>query len=866
MAVVLYICSVFALAFITIATANDECTYTKDTQTGCTVDRGHAVCEPRDVDASVRGIPACTTWITLSLQNIDSYINLIWAPIFASLHNSLPQLERLSITVQQDKYNKIRKTYFADMYMPTYFPKLKILQINVASKFINPTRTTLLHQSLQVLDLTRSRAGIADATRFCKTLPAVKKLILRNIQSIRHFRHYVPSVNLTDFVCIGNVHYLDLSYNDLVAINLGSMCWGIKLEVLILDHNMFGSVSSIHTGISHYLAILETAQQLKTLNVNYCSSTTPYHKGLWDDNDVRTNITGLKNDGNIDHLLSALNDVIPHTPLSLFAGYGYWIQDMMKHCGNIHYRQVAKCINIDKVCAFFSCVAPDFNMTACHDDHRPFETFSRQFCDYSECLYNMKLPLPRSLTEISMRELGKFSYHPANPIRTPNESVLCFHPDNNIEIIDVANSILNLNLGKNVVYGLKKLKCISIQGCHIMYVVNPLILSDMESLEEVHIGGNRLFENDHLPAVVFQHNIKLAVLNLSYSNLQTIESNAFINNKHLAVLDLSHNHLDASSLAALDLSNNNITHLNLSFNALTTLPAEVRYHFDRFNDLVLDLSGNNFLCNCQHLDFLQWIQSNAAITFVYAGDHVCSDSPGYTIHNIEVGTLYCNWYWEQSAIAVGCSLLLFMFFLTIFIIYRKRWLIRNLIFWLQENFSRNPEDVTDATSYKYDAFVLYSSIKADRLWVHYKLVPELETVYGFRLCIHHRDFPAGFDIVDNIQAAIRSSRKVLVIMSENFVNSDWCVEEVQMTRSVDRSKLIVIMYSDVSAVRTPTVIQQLLETRTYIEWAEDAQAQVLFWKKLRKALYTKTGQQEPPANFEIDSLAINLLPTGDILT
>ena len=101
----------------------------------------------------------------------------------------------------------------------------------------------------------------------------------------------------------------------------------------------------------------------------------------------------------------------------------------------------------------------------------------------------------------------------------------------------------------------------------------------------------------------------------------------------------------------------------------------------------------------------------------------------------------------------------------------------------------------------------------------YKLVPELENVYGFRLCVHHSDFPAGFDIVDNIQAAIRSSRKVLVIMSENFVNSDWCVEEVQMTRSVDRRKFIVIMFSDVSDIRTPTVIQRLLETRTYIRVA-----------------------------------------------
>ena len=474
-----------------------------------------------------------------------------------------------------------------------------------------------------------------------------------------------------------------------------------------------------------------------------------------------------------------------------------------------------------------------------------------------------------------MREFGRYIDNRAryySTLQHPNESVFCFDPKNNLEVIDMTNAILKdivLNLGQHVVRGLKKLKFLSIQGCHISYVINPVFFYDMESLEELHVGGNKLFENDSLPAVAFQSNIKLSILNLSYSHLQLIESDAFINNKYLTVLDLSHNHLNAASLAALDLSNNNITHLNLSFNALATLPATVRHHFDQFHDLVLDLSGNNFLCNCQHLDFLQWIQSNTAVRFVYAGDHVCSDSPGNTIHNIAVDSLYCSWYWEQPTIAVGCSLLLFLLFLIIFVTYRKRWFIRNLVFRLQESMSHHTDDNTDTTSYRFDAFVLYSSIDSDWMWVHYKLVSELENVYGFRLCIHHRDFLGGLPIVDSIEAAIRSSRKVLVIMSENFMNSDWCIEEVHMTMSVDRSKFVVIMFSDVmlSPVHIPVVIRRLLETTTYIEWAEDAKAQELFWKKLRKALYTKNRairQQESSANTDSDSQAINLIPSGNV--
>ena len=533
--------------------------------------------------------------------------------------------------------------------------------INVFSVLRYQPTWTISLQSLQVLDLTRSLVGIADAKHFCKTLQAVQKLILRNIQSVSQDRRYMPSVTLSDFICIGNVRYLDLSYNDLVTIILGEMCWDTKLQVLILDHNMIANVYS-SSGITELLAYLEAAQQLKILDVNYCS-TTSYHKGLWDDDDNRTSFTGLENNENIHHYTSALNELIPRTPLSLFAGYGHWLQNMMKHCGNIHYLQVAKCVEYDEVCAFFSCVAPAFNRKACLDDFSglAYERFSRQFCDFSECFYSIQLPLPHSLTQISLREFGKFVNERSFSFFGHLDTlILCLDPNNNLEVFDLTNAILNdlsSHIGKYVIHGLKKLKFFSVQGCHIPYVFNPLLFSDMESLEEIHIGGNRLFENDSLPAVMFQYNIKLSGLNLSYSHLQQIECNVFINNKHLAVLDLSHNHLDASSLAVLNPSNNNITHLNLSFSALTTLPATLRCHFDQFHDLVLDLSGNNFLCNCQHLDFLQWIQlqSNTAIAFVYAGDHVCSDSLGSTIHTIEVDSLYCNWYWEQPTIAVGCS-------------------------------------------------------------------------------------------------------------------------------------------------------------------------------------------------------------------
>ena len=75
-----------------------------------------------------------------------------------------------------------------------------------------------------------------------------------------------------------------------------------------------------------------------------------------------------------------------------------------------------------------------------------------------------------------------------------------------------------------------------------------------------------------------------------------------------------------------------------------------------------------------------------------------------------------------------------------------------------------------------------------------------------------------------------------------------------MTRSLDRNKMIVIMYKDVLSpdVLKPTVISHLLETRTYIEWNETpATAQRLFWKKLRRALHNRqrvTNEESHPTD------------------
>jgi hypothetical protein len=147
--------------------------------------------------------------------------------------------------------------------------------------------------------------------------------------------------------------------------------------------------------------------------------------------------------------------------------------------------------------------------------------------------------------------------------------------------------------------------------------------------------------------------------------------------------------------------------------------------------------------------------------------------------------------------------------------------------------------------YTYDAFVCYSAL--DRFWVHIVLMKELEDKYGFRLCIHYRDFGFG-SIADMIVTKLTQSRCVIFILSEESLMSQWCQQELQMAydQSVRLQKtLLIIKLGKISRnlVQSP-LIQQLLDSQIYIKWPDvnpnykkSNEIVDLFWAKLTSGLY-----------------------------
>ncbi|NWT68654.1 TLR21 protein, partial [Prunella himalayana] len=171
--------------------------------------------------------------------------------------------------------------------------------------------------------------------------------------------------------------------------------------------------------------------------------------------------------------------------------------------------------------------------------------------------------------------------------------------------------------------------------------------------------------------------------------------------------------------------------------------------------------------------------------------------------------------------------------------YHVVWYLRMTWAWLQAKRKPKrapPKDVC------YDAFVSYS--ENDSEWVENTMVRELEQACPpFRLCLHKRDFVPGKWIVDNIIDSIEKSRKTLFVLSEHFVQSEWCKYELDFShfRLFDENNdaAILVLLEPIQSKAIPKrfcKLRKIMNTKTYLEWPAGEEQQQVFWENLKGAL------------------------------
>ncbi|XP_060524026.1 protein toll-like [Cylas formicarius] len=339
------------------------------------------------------------------------------------------------------------------------------------------------------------------------------------------------------------------------------------------------------------------------------------------------------------------------------------------------------------------------------------------------------------------------------------------------------------------------------------------------------------------------------IVDCSYRNLSTyptlnitgityIQTVLYLNGNHFSqgpttnssyhnvtVLDLSRNHINEMTwipprIKELRLSGNNLTGLNENFIKLLNKTASLRR---------MTLNSNPWYCDCYAANLQNYLMAH--FDKVNRTDVQCYASAAYLV-KLNIVDLCPNPLYLTVALSL-IPAILFFFAVAIALYYRYQKEIKvylyakNLCLW----FVTEEELDKDKT---YDVFISYAH--QDEKFVVEHLLPELEHGdHRFKVCIHYRDFIPGELISTQVVSTVKNSRRTLVVLSNNFLDSVWGRMEFRMAHteaiSEGRARVIVVICGDLDESKLDDEMKCYLKTNTYVKWGDR-----YFWSKLKYAL------------------------------
>ncbi|CAG5132609.1 unnamed protein product [Candidula unifasciata] len=406
-----------------------------------------------------------------------------------------------------------------------------------------------------------------------------------------------------------------------------------------------------------------------------------------------------------------------------------------------------------------------------------------------------------------------------------------------------------------------------------------------EGATDLRLDGNNI---PVLPKHAFLALKLVGNLYLNHSQIQAIENNTFRGLKSVKRLFLNDNHLTViysvtfqglESLEEVYLNNNDIhtfdvqalfapatlNLINLQNNALLTISLTDLFNFtnrslDNSAKTKLYLSGNHWSCDLDFAcRFLSFVQKNSEfigdVSFIECIPPVDSEQSFYThrqslmltdlqpelcIHN---QTIYENITRHSTeapaaaseiyALIAACIIIVFALALLI-VAYTNRHFLQVVCFTRFGLRVFKMAKASDDNERPYDAFISYSNKDED--FVIRQLAPRLENGdKKFKLCVHYRDFPVGACIAETIVRSVEASKRTILVVSDNFLDSEWCRFEFQTAHqqvlNERRNRVILILLHDLDSDKLDSTLKVYMRTRTYLKYDDP-----WFWEKLLFAM------------------------------
>ena len=332
-----------------------------------------------------------------------------------------------------------------------------------------------------------------------------------------------------------------------------------------------------------------------------------------------------------------------------------------------------------------------------------------------------------------------------------------------------------------------------------LVLMNCAITTTQFSLSAPHITRFDLSHNqiNEITFEMIRGFPSLEVLLLSKNKITSFSNSIFIQNPNLTHLDLSDNYIRIISFDTNHRILKNLKELVLTSNYIFDLSPKIFPLSFLCQLKLLDLRWNSIECTCNiHQNFGQWLSKHAyklserpgllprcspstnALGGCVACTHASSNKNRETLPQslLQYSTkVACNNFFS---IVLCLSFMLATIILTIMGIASAS---SRCMLWLMKYASRSirpPSDPSEkqnhVTSLAYHAFILFD--KNDNSvgdWVDDHLLPNLTTKAPYvRIVVTGKDDQCGFSPVHQLVSKIESSRKVIVILTRCYVQSN----------------------------------------------------------------------------------------------
>ncbi|XP_075222664.1 toll-like receptor 9 [Lycorma delicatula] len=410
---------------------------------------------------------------------------------------------------------------------------------------------------------------------------------------------------------------------------------------------------------------------------------------------------------------------------------------------------------------------------------------------------------------------------------------------------------------------------IDLSNLQVLYVnsmkVDPIIFAEhLKIIQNLNLLKELYLINIDLDDTFALHLQELHTLDLRENKVETLKKEQFYFLKSLELLDLSNNNIATWKNQVFD-ENKNLKSLNISFNKLTIITAEMINDFKNLRNL--DISKNPLVCS-HNLRQLICLSENKSSNFqltlsrqILCFEEITGNILSYdqfkaktecsrdTINSTNVPEIPITSSAEFLSFIPLIIIIVITTLISFVAIYYKWYAISYYITLIK--FSRGAilfkkKTKTSLHEFYYDVFVSYS--EHDRCWVVEQLLPQLETESGLHICLHDRDFQVGESIMENIMDNMNRSCCVLLVISNSFLKSRWCLFEMNLAQfyqtELKDHHIILVFLESIPKQNRPKLLHYLMSTKTYIEWPQESknkfnEEKIKFFKRLSNALQHK---------------------------